>query len=96
MLFRSIYSVPFISQIGMEDLTILADKKRPIVVLEEHSLRGGLASALLEKAALSSLDLKIAPLSSKQSKLAEIGDQNFLREANGLGVQDIVNHFVSS
>jgi transketolase len=94
-LFVGVYSVPFVSQIDPSEISLLS-KKGPLVVLEEHSIRGGLTSAILEKAAQANLELKVIPVASMQNDLTLIGDQAFLREENGIGVQKIFNHFIGA
>jgi transketolase len=88
-----VYSIPFVSQIDLRDLRNLAGNQ-PVVVVEEHSARGGLSSALLERIAQYGLDLKITPIAAKQENLSQIGTQDFLRTVNGIGVEDIVSHFI--
>lgn len=94
-LFVGVYSVPFVSLIDPSEISLLS-KKGPFVVLEEHSIRGGLTSAILEKAAQANLELKVIPVASMQNDLTLIGDQAFLREENGIGVQKIFNHFIEA
>ena len=89
----SIFSVPFISKISEIDLQAL-DNTKPIVVVEEHTIRGGLTSALLEEIALSRLEMRIIPVTAKQSNLGNIGNQSYLRDINGLGVDLIASYFL--
>lgn len=89
----NVFSVPFISFIDPDELRSL-DSTKPIVVVEEHSVRGGLASAILETCAMNKLQLRIISLAAQQRNLALIGDQNYLRDINGLSVQEIVNQFL--
>ena len=89
----SIYSVPFISKISEIDLQAL-DNTKPIVVVEEHTIRGGLTSAVLEEIALSRLEMRIIPVTAKQNNLGNIGNQSYLRDINGLGVDLIASYFL--
>jgi transketolase len=89
----NVYSIPFISAIDMAELKSL-DATKPIVVVEEHSVRGGLTSAILECAAINDVNLKVIPVTATQANLSNIGDQNYLRNLNGLGVADICRHFI--
>ena len=89
----SIYSVPFISKISAIDLQAL-DNTKPIVVVEEHTIRGGLTSAVLEEIALSRLEMRIIPVTAKQNNLGNIGNQSYLRDINGLGVDLIASYFL--
>lgn len=89
----SVYSVPFISKISDIDLQAL-DNTKPIVVVEEHAIRGGLTSAILEQIALSRLEMRIIPVTAKQNNLSNIGNQSYLRDINGLGVDLIASYFL--
>lgn len=89
----SIYSVPFISKISAIDLQAL-DNTKPIVVVEEHTIRGGLTSAVLEEIALSRLEMRVIPVTAKQNNLGTIGNQSYLRDINGLGVDLIASYFL--
>lgn len=89
----SVYSVPFISKISDIDLQAL-DSTKPIVVVEEHAIRGGLTSAILEEIALSRLEMRIIPVTAKQHNLSNIGSQSYLRNINGLGVDLIASYFL--
>jgi len=91
----SVYSVPFISEIDVSVLQKL-DNQKPVVVVEEHSIRGGLASAILESIASHDLTVKVIPVFATQGNLCNIGDQNYLRDLNGLSVSDITCHFLQS
>lgn len=89
----SVFSVPFISNISELDLRSL-DNTRPIVIVEEHSIRGGLTSALLEKIAITGLETRVIPVTASQINLSNIGNQSYLREINGLGVTRIASYFL--
>jgi transketolase len=89
----SVFSVPFISNISELDLRSL-DNTKPIVSVEEHSIRGGLTSALLEKIAVIGLKMRVIPVTASQINLSSIGNQSYLREINGLGVTRIASYFL--
>jgi transketolase len=91
----SVFSVPFISTISELDLKLL-DNTKPIVVVEEHTIRGGLTSAILERCAISGLEMRVIPVTANQNNLSNIGDQSYLRELNGLGVTHIANYFIGT
>lgn len=91
----SVFSVPFISTISELDLKLL-DNTKPIVVVEEHTIRGGLTSAILERCAISGLEMRVIPVTANQNNLSNIGDQSYLRELNGLGVTHITNYFIGT
>lgn len=88
-----VISIPFISSISKEDLENL-DPNNPIVVVEEHTVRGGLTSALLESIAFFRLKIQLIPVTATQANLRNIGDQNYLRDVNGLSINDIVRQFL--
>ena len=81
------------SKISAIDLQAL-DNTKPIVVVEEHTIRGGLTSAVLEEIALSRLEMRIIPVTAKQNNLGNIGNQSYLRDINGLGVDLIASYFL--
>lgn len=89
-----VYSVPFISTLKAETLAEVL-KLGPILTIEEHSIRGGLGSTILELASINGLSGAIKIMGASQKNLAQIGDQNFLREENGLGISSIVSAFKS-
>ncbi len=89
-----VVSVPFISNLDSELLTNLA-KKGPIVTIEEHSPRGGFGSAILELFSALRIQTDVRILAAKQSNLALIGDQDFLRQENGLTVEQVVSEFIN-
>ena len=90
----SVCSVPFISDLDMEYLK-LAARKGPIVTVEEHSVRGGFGSAILE--ALTQLNEfpRIKVIGVDQNDLSLIGDQSYLRKINGLNIDNIVLTFLA-
>lgn len=85
-----VYSTPFISALKEGSLAKVLSKG-PILTVEEHSYRGGLGSLVLELASQSGLSGRIRILGAAQGNLAQIGDQDFLRDENGLAVNSIVS-----
>jgi transketolase len=88
----TVASVPFISSIDADYLASICPNG-PIITLEEHSGRGGLGSAILECASNNRISADIRIVAASQKDLSQIGDQNFLRNANGLSVEKIVEAF---
>lgn len=88
-----VISIPYLSSISKVDLELL-DVSKPIVAVEEHTIRGGLVSALLEEISISGLSIPVIPVTAQQNDLSRIGDQNYLRDLNGLSVQHITSHFL--
>jgi transketolase len=89
-----VYSVPFISSLSAAALKEVA-QLGPIITLEEHSVRGGLGSAILELCSINGIQADVRIMGVSQHNLAEIGDQQFLRASNGLTVDSIVARFSS-
>jgi transketolase len=88
----NVFSVPFVSKIDIKHLSKLTEIG-PIVTIEEHSYRGGFGSSVLEFAARSNLKARIGLVASEQNNLSQIGSQEFLRNANGITVENIVSTF---
>ena len=88
----AVASMPFVSSIDLTYLQQALDKG-PVIVIEEHSYRGGVGAAVLE--ALNAADLfgAIGLIAADQNNLSQIGDQNFLRTANGISVENIIKKF---
>jgi transketolase len=84
-----VYSAPFISMLKPESLAEVL-RRGPVLTVEEHSMRGGLGSSILELASTHNLVGRIKMLGASQRDLAQIGEQDYLRQENGLGVQSIV------
>jgi transketolase len=88
----SVASMPYISRIDLNYLRTAAEKG-PIVILEEHSYRGGVGSAILEAVSMCAMSAKVALVASDQKNLSQIGDQDFLRNENGINVKNVVLKF---
>ena len=88
----SVASVPFISNLDSVYLNMAA-RKGPIISLEEHSIRGGFGSALLEFLNSNRISANIGLVTSNQHNLSQIGDQDFLRISNGISVEEIITKF---
>ena len=93
-IFVAVASMPFVSTIDVDYLRS-ALIKGPVIVIEEHSYRGGVGSAVLEIANSSNLQGAIGLIAADQNNLSQIGDQNFLRAANGINVENIVKKFIA-
>ena len=68
-----------------------AKKTRAIFSLEEHSIIGGLGSAVAEVLAENSISTKFKRLGVPDKFTKVIGNQEFMREANNLSVDQIVD-----
>ena len=88
----SLISVPFISKLD-KDFLIDMIKDVPIVIVEEHASRGGLGAAFMEAFVSLNLQVKLNHVSASLENLTLTGDQDFLREANGISVANIIKIF---
>jgi transketolase len=88
----SVASMPFVSRIDLDYLKGSANKG-PIIIVEEHSYRGGVGSAVLETLSMQGITAQVALAASAQTNLSQIGDQDFLRNENGINVYSIVSKF---
>jgi transketolase len=90
----SVTSAPFMSFPDKEYLERAA-KIGPIVTVEEHSIRGGFGSSILEFCSQEFIQADVRIVSATQKNLSQIGDQDYLRKANGLSAERIVEKFKS-
>ena len=88
----SVYSVPDISAISNQFLKKIAEEG-PILTLEEHFKHGGFGSYILERYSEIGVfpDLRIVGAQRTQPNL--IGDQDYLRTANGISPEILLSHF---
>lgn len=88
----AVASMPYVSTI---DITYLrqALSKGPVIVIEEHSYRGGVGTAVLEAVNAANLNGAIGLIAADQNNLSQIGDQNFLRAVNGINLENIIAKF---
>jgi transketolase len=84
-----IVSVPVIKPLPA-DIFDAADGTRAIMTLEEHTLFGGLGSAILEFAARSHVRTPIFPMGTIEAEVGRhVGSQAYLRQKNGLSAEAI-------
>lgn len=88
----AVASMPYVSTIDLNYLR-QALTKGPVIVIEEHSYRGGVGSAVLEAMNAAHLHGAIGLVAADQNNLSQIGDQSFLRTANGINVENIMKKF---
>ena len=88
----SVASMPFVSRIDVEYLKSAANKG-PLIVVEEHSYRGGVGSAILETLSMNGIAARVALVASAQTNLSQIGDQEFLRNENGINTKTLITKF---
>lgn len=87
-----ILSVPFVSDLDEEYLKSI-NFQLPIVVLEEHSSRGGLGSAFLETLNKLGVHTKISHIAASQKEISLTGSQDFLKLQNGISIEKIIQEF---
>lgn len=86
-----VVSVPVLKPLGVGVLRA-AEGTRGIVTLEEHSVIGGLGSAVLERAALERWTAAIFPVGIPEVALNKVvGSHAYLREINGLTVEAVID-----
>jgi transketolase len=90
----SVASVPFISRQDAEYL-IKSASKGPIVTVEEHAIRGGFGSSILEFLNKENIPALVGIVSAEQNNLSQIGSQEFLRISNGIDAARIVSKFLA-
>jgi transketolase len=88
----AVASMPYVSTVDLKYIKS-ALGKGPIIVIEEHSYRGGVGTAVLEAVSAANLHGAIGLIAADQNNLSQIGDQNFLRTANGISVETIIAKF---
>ena len=90
----SVASSPFISH---PDINYLKDAigKGPLVAIEEHGLRGGFGSSILEALYNTERSPAIGLIGSKCKDLSLVGSRDFLLEANDLTTKEVVRKFKS-
>lgn len=82
------WSCPTIFPIDSDFLSLLSDTYRRVIVVEEHQLRGGLASELMIR--LQRIDIDISPLCAQPNSLPQVGSYEWNLSRHGLSHQNIV------
>jgi transketolase len=90
----SVASVPFISRQDT-DYLVKSAKKGPIVTVEEHAIRGGFGSSVLEFLNKENVSALVGIIAAEQNNLSQIGSQEFLRISNGIDASRIVAKFLA-
>ena len=90
----SVVSVPFVNNLDFQYLADAA-QKGPIITVEEHSGRGGFSGAILEFLNENSIRANVGVICASQKNLSQIGNQEFLRDSNGISAESIVNRFIA-
>lgn len=85
-----VISMPTIKPLDEKIIIESAKKTKVIVTLEEHSMIGGLGSAVAEVLSESGLPVKFKRIAVPDRFTKVIGLQEYMRRANGLGIGSIV------
>ena len=86
-----VISMPTIKPLDEEIIIDSARKTKCIVTLEEHSIIGGLGSAVAEVIAEYNLNVKFKRIGVPDRFTKTIGSQEYMRKANGLDAIEIMN-----
>lgn len=85
----SIYTIPILKPLTFEK--VLIQQYENILVLEEHSISGGLGSIISEHIALNQLKVNLAKLAIPDGVHHELGSQKYLRRYYGIDALGIAN-----
>jgi transketolase len=85
-----VISMPTIKPLDEKIIIDSMKKTKVLVTLEEHSVIGGLGSAVSEVVAESGLPVRFKRIAVADRFTKVIGLQEYMRKANGLGVEQIV------
>jgi transketolase C-terminal domain/subunit len=88
-------SMPFVKPIDREAVLSAAGATRALFTVEEHSLIGGLGSAVAEVLVESGKPVRFQRLAIPDRFFKEVGSQKYLRSLVGLSVDGIVETVMS-
>jgi transketolase len=90
--YPSVFSISQIHPMNLDgiDQSVL---NMPILTVEEHILRGGFGSAVLEETSTLNKNSRVLRLGIDKINYTLAGSQDFLRDANGLGVSNIAEAY---
>lgn len=87
-----VLSMPTVKSLDRDAVLAAAGETGVIVTVEEHSIIGGLGSAVAEVLSeASGIDCKFRRMGIKDTFTHDIGNQEYLLKVHGLSVDDIVN-----
>ena len=89
----AVASCPFISTPDVEYLRA-ASERGLIVTLEEHILRGGFGSSILETLSHNQIYGRVSIVASESNSISTVGNQDYLWESNQLTVENIASRFL--
>jgi len=86
----SVLSMHTLKQIDIQAIHEAAVKTKAILTVEEHSIIGGLGSAVAEVLSESGLNVKFVRLGIADTFSNQVGSQEYMRELHSLSIQGIV------
>ena len=89
----AVASCPFISAHDVEYLRA-ASERGLIVTLEEHILRGGFGSSILETLSHNRIQARVSIVASESKEISTVGNQEYLWGCNELTVENIASRFL--
>jgi len=87
-------SMPFVKPIDEEIILRAAKETRAIFTIEEHSSIGGLGSAVANVLIESDSKTLFRKIALPDNFCKDVGDQEYLREQNGLSVEKIISNIL--
>jgi transketolase len=90
-----VISMPFVKPIDREAILKAANETRAVFTIEEHSLIGGLGSAVAEALAEAGCPVAFRRLAIPDRFFKEVGSQNYLRDLVGLSPAGIARTVVA-
>lgn len=92
----SVWSAPFLKPLSRSHINAIAERSQAIVVMEEHSIHGGLSSAVAEITSQHTC-CRILPIGTRDRYSANCGSYEYLLQEHRLdhsSIQDTVSDFV--
>lgn len=87
----SVVTIPVIKPINADFILSECLGKKNIFTVEEHSIIGGLGSAIAEIISEKADNLSLVRIGTNDLFIQEVGDQSYLRQKNGLDAESISN-----
>ncbi len=89
-----VVSMPVVKPIDKELIISMANEGHKILTLEEHSIIGGLGSAVAEVLAEGEAKARFARIALPDRFCSEVGSQEYLRDLYGLSVKKVVSKVI--
>jgi transketolase len=89
----AVASCPIISAQDVEYLRV-ASERGLIVTLEEHILRGGFGSSILETLSCNRIQARVSIVASESKEISTVGNQEYLWGCNELTVENVASRFL--